>query len=336
MSATSTVRFEDKTPALFSIEEMRELMWIEFERAKRYDYPLTCMMIQVDRLRELENVHGYDVKLDLLRSVAAQVRAQTRNGDLLTCFSDDHLTALFPHTGRELAEVLAQRILKRVRSLQLEASGRSLRITLSIGLSHSQHPHARSFSTLLRVAEEGLSVADAGGGDRCIETELYQLIEEHLTPAELGVPEHILRAVAREGGALVEGGPESPAPTGAVAPDDRASVEERARELAEEQLRALRESQLSSGKENEYLREIDVLERRIAKLTNSLGLTEQELQRLRQIKGIDPGISSIYREVQGLDGGDPRAGKKRELMEHIFAANLELLDELGALQRRGA
>ena len=56
----------------------------------------------------------------------------------------------------------------------------------------------------------------------------------------------------------------------------------------------------------------------------SLGMTEAELARLRGMKGIDEGLSSIYREVQGLDTGDARADLKRELMQKIFAANINM------------
>jgi len=71
-------------------------------------------------------------------------------------------------------------------------------------------------------------------------------------------------------------------------------------------------------------REVENLQRRIQKLTESLGQTEHRLRQVAAMKNIDDGISSIYREVQGLDGGDEQQGKKRELMAEIFAANMRL------------
>jgi hypothetical protein len=84
------------------------------------------------------------------------------------------------------------------------------------------------------------------------------------------------------------------------------------RSEAEEARRALRD------------REIDTLQRRIKKLAESLDQTETRLQRVAAMKSIDPGISSIYREVQGVDFGDSQADKKKELMAEIFKANLKL------------
>ena len=41
-------------------------------------------------------------------------------------------------------------------------------------------------------------------------------------------------------------------------------------------------------------------------------------------KQVDGGISSVYREVQGVADGDGQAGRKKELMAEIFKANLAL------------
>ena len=71
-------------------------------------------------------------------------------------------------------------------------------------------------------------------------------------------------------------------------------------------------------------REVDVLQRRISKLNEALSQTEHKLHAVAAMKNIDEGISSIYRQVQGIDTKDVQAGKKRELMAEIFKANLKL------------
>ncbi len=70
--------------------------------------------------------------------------------------------------------------------------------------------------------------------------------------------------------------------------------------------------------------EVDNFERRIAKLTQSLHLTEDELKRIASEKNIEIGVGSIYRTVQGLSSNDNKYETKKELMSSIFAANLEL------------
>ncbi len=71
-------------------------------------------------------------------------------------------------------------------------------------------------------------------------------------------------------------------------------------------------------------REVDLLQRRIAKLTSSLQDTEVRLNQVAAAKNFDAGIASVYREVQGLADDDSSYEKKKELMAGIFAANLKL------------
>ncbi len=71
-------------------------------------------------------------------------------------------------------------------------------------------------------------------------------------------------------------------------------------------------------------REVDLLRRRIEKLNDSLAETEHRLSEVSAIKNLDTGISSRYREVQGLDSHDEEFEAKNELMTSIFEANLRL------------
>ena len=70
--------------------------------------------------------------------------------------------------------------------------------------------------------------------------------------------------------------------------------------------------------------EVELLQRRIHKLKGSLEATEHNLARLSDGEQVDPGISSIYRQVQGLDQGDTHLKRKRTLMADIFRANVAL------------
>jgi len=71
-------------------------------------------------------------------------------------------------------------------------------------------------------------------------------------------------------------------------------------------------------------REVENLQRRITKLNETLGQTERRLQTVTATRQVDQGISSVYREVQGVDPQDELRERKKELMAEIFKANLAL------------
>jgi len=80
----------------------------------------------------------------------------------------------------------------------------------------------------------------------------------------------------------------------------------------------------AEGSTAEHLRQIDLLQRRISKLTHLLEQTEAELRRIAALKDVDLGVASIYRSVQGLSAEAEAQALKRSLMQEIFQANLQL------------
>src|SRR5690606_19754839 len=87
----------------------------------------------------------------------------------------------------------------------------------------------------------------------------------------------------------------------------RGSVESRLMELVMDIVSGERE-QAETARKALQDREVGNLQRRIKKLNDTLSSTEQRLQTVSAMKSVDGGISSIYREVQGLDDSDAHAG----------------------------
>jgi diguanylate cyclase (GGDEF)-like protein len=341
---------------LFSPEEIQQLMRVEFDRAQRYGFPIVCMKIGVDRFAALQDLYGLESKHEILRAVIALLKSVTRDSDFLAYLVDDRLLAVFPHTPAESAAILARRLLAGARNMTFDSDGRSLRITLSIGVAHNQHPGSLSFETLVDVADEGLAVADAAGGDRFVETELYQLFEQKRSrgkaspaaellrrPTRLMAvpPEHRAAApdrVVREFVPMPVPAPSVPSPEtdpGVRSLSDKlyALIASRGRDeggLTDDEkaliLRALSTMapQPEGISDSEYKRQVEVLERRLQKLTSQLGMTEEELKRIARMKNIDLGVHSIYRTIQGIAEDDGQAELKREMMSQIFEANVKL------------
>jgi hypothetical protein len=69
---------------------------------------------------------------------------------------------------------------------------------------------------------------------------------------------------------------------------------------------------------------VEQLERRLAKLQRTLTETEGLVEQLRHAKEGDPGIESVFKDVQGIDPTDTRADQKRGLLAEVFRLNLEL------------
>jgi diguanylate cyclase (GGDEF)-like protein len=333
MSDSSTTHFRGSSQGLFSPAQIQRLMRIEFERAQRYKYSIVFMLISIDRLAQLQDLYGFQVKEQILDALTGMIKQATRSSDFLGCTLDDRLLVLVPHTPPEGASTMARRMLEAARGLNFEADGRHVRVTVSIGGALNQKQGDLSFETMLEVAEGGLQVASAGGGDRYVHSELYDFFQKKREREAVHMPPQVTAPAP-----IVPGGaPGLDGEAGKLLGDkirelfglndgDSDLLHQIEQEVIAEAIRGMKGDLVReySSNETEHKRQIDLLERRISKLTSTLGLTEQELQRVLRAKNIDPGVASVYKSVQGLSQDEVQAELKKALMEKIFEANVEL------------
>lgn len=318
-----TVQFTGDGEGLFSAPEIQRLMRAECDRAARYAYPLTAMMISVDRLDQLGDLYGTESRDTILEEVSASLEANTRESDLLGCRVGSHFLALFPHTGRGVGLRVAQRLIAETSKLVFDEGSASVGVTLSIGVTFRDEGEGGSFEELRDEVTSAVLEATSAGGNRA---KVYTAppprasMPAAVAPIDLsGSLEELSRSLEEVLGQKVAAMFES---MGQALPDFGGHRKE-VLALAVEKMEAAHE-QLR----REHADRVGMLERRLAKVSESLELTEGELQRALHAKGVDPGVSSIYRTVQGLSDVEEDGELKKEMMAAIFEANLELKAQL--------
>ena len=325
---------------MFSSTELERLMRVEFERARRYQYDLCCLAVAVDRLGLLHDLYGTESRSEILGAVIGLMKSTTRLSDFPRCQVDDYLLVMFPYTSREGSEVLVKRLLKNARGLKFESEGRTIQITLSIGLSHSGDRAVDGFDALVQRAQTGLALARAAGGNRwmqsaAVESELGQFKSE-LEDLRRELDRRVAEVAAGARGAataeemrgedvdLVERIRALFAMQTGRGPDSHrleAEVVKAALQAVQEERRRHGEPPVAVRSDSDA---VESMERRIAKLTRALRATEEELARVAAEKSVDPGVASMYRTVQGLSAEAKDTEQKLQVLARIFEANVEL------------
>lgn len=339
MSDFPTANFSGTDDGLFTVAEIRQLMAAEFDRALRYQYPLVFMAIGVDRIDHLKDLYGFESKAVILRSVTDLLQSVSRTADFLGCLVEDRILTLFPYTPPAGAAAIADRLLSGARELKFDGDGHTLQITLSVGSSHNQTSTPLSYEDMVRTGEEALAEARAGGGDRYLVRE-PKLLSPEPGAIRLPTPGPVAPAPAtrpaappltppdpsREG-ELFERLKDFLSEHTVTKPDVRGME----KEILDSVLKALRDERDKSREQREtktadpHAEQIELMHRRISKLSGMLDRTESELRRLSgKAAQKDEGIASIYDEVQGIDDDESDSGLKKEMMAQIFQANLDL------------
>lgn len=84
----------------------------------------------------------------------------------------------------------------------------------------------------------------------------------------------------------------------------------------------------SSLEDSQARRQIELLERRLAKMARLMERRDSELLSGAARPAVDDGVASIYRDVQGIEGVTEEGRQKKALMSRIFEANLKLRERV--------
>ena len=142
----------------------------EVARCRRERSPLTCLMIDVDHFKRVNDVYGHVVGDEVLQRVAQCIQGQVRDSDVSARYGGEEFVVLLPGTGIEAGRSLAERIRHAVSADVFAVDGvpEALPVTVSIGVAeHGDGPGEADASTagerLIALADEALYEAKAAG-----------------------------------------------------------------------------------------------------------------------------------------------------------------------------
>ncbi len=169
-AAVRELTVRDELTGLLNRKEMTRLLTDEVMRAHRYKHPLSLLLVDVDDLARINAEHGTPMGDEVLRSVAAVLRANLRPVDRPARYGGAELAVLLPDTfasdGVQVAE--------RLRSLVTDAAARTKsaattrpKVTISVGVA-GIHESEKSAEELLRAAVVALKEAKDRGRDAVV------------------------------------------------------------------------------------------------------------------------------------------------------------------------
>jgi diguanylate cyclase (GGDEF)-like protein len=108
----------------------------EIARARRQAYRLSCMYIDIDHFKQVNDTYGHQAGDDVLREVASRIKAELRMSDALGRFGGEEFVVLLIDADLDSAGTVAQRIRASVANQPfLLADGQGLAVTVSIGVA---------------------------------------------------------------------------------------------------------------------------------------------------------------------------------------------------------
>ncbi|MCE9543915.1 MAG: diguanylate cyclase [Planctomycetia bacterium] len=128
---------------------------------ERRDRPFCLLMLDVDHFKEFNDRNGHPVGDRILKEVAGALKATMRDMDVVARYGGDEFAIIMPDTLLTEARMAAERAQRCVETLEIPATGKKLRVTVSEGLAEVM-PGDDAVS-LIRRADDALYAAKQAG-----------------------------------------------------------------------------------------------------------------------------------------------------------------------------
>jgi diguanylate cyclase (GGDEF)-like protein len=146
---------------------LEERLAEELNRSKRYDYPMSFLMIDIDDFKAYNDKNGHQAGDVALQITAHCLKGALRAVDIASRYGGEEFCILLPQTGMAEAAVIADRIRHRVSTTEFpHGSAQPLgHVTISVGVS-TITKNIDTSENIIAAADRALYQAKSHGTDR--------------------------------------------------------------------------------------------------------------------------------------------------------------------------
>jgi diguanylate cyclase (GGDEF)-like protein len=169
----------DDTTGLFNKRRLLEQLELEIARAKRYGEILSCLMLDLDHFKQINDTHGHQAGDEVLRQIGALFRQRLRVTDFVARYGGEEFTILLPCTDASGARRVAESLSSTIRNREFTIPNARTRLTISIGIACcTKFDRLDSQQVILR-ADRALYRAKRAGRDKICLADDSDLSHEH-------------------------------------------------------------------------------------------------------------------------------------------------------------
>jgi diguanylate cyclase (GGDEF)-like protein len=137
------------------------------DRQWKQDTPMSCVMIDIDYFKRINDTLGHAVGDATLRGIAGILREACGPDDLIARYGGEEFCVLLPETSESDAIAWADRVRTRIAASSDLIAGTTVHVTASFGVTQ-RTMDAESLEQFIDKADQALLVAKRSGRDRVI------------------------------------------------------------------------------------------------------------------------------------------------------------------------
>lgn len=151
----------DPLTGLYNRRGFWDLAEHELVRAQRFNRPLSLILIDIDRFKEINDTYGHLMGDKILAAVSANCKAELRQVDIVARYGGDEFVVLLPETNLQEALPAAERLRTRIAALRFSHNEESVHATICVGVAELQMED--SLKSLIERTDQALYRAKQSG-----------------------------------------------------------------------------------------------------------------------------------------------------------------------------
>jgi len=165
LTRVETLANVDSLTGLFNRRRFEAVIDKEFKRSIRYNIPLSCLMLDIDHFKKVNDTFGHAVGDVVLRETVKIIQSNIRDVDTVARWGGEEFIIMSPNTQKNNALVVADRIRKSMAAQSFQSVG-DKKITISIGIADIPDPAINTREQLINAADQALYDAKKSGRNR--------------------------------------------------------------------------------------------------------------------------------------------------------------------------
>jgi len=153
----------DSTTGLFMKRYFQIQLQTEAKRSQRYKRGLSLLILDIDDFKDINDTYGHPFGDLVLKGVAEMVSRSARETDVVARYGGDEIVVILADSTKEMARVVADRILRAVGLHEFRYGNTKASVTVSIGASNMTGERPVSPEELLGLADAALYRAKETG-----------------------------------------------------------------------------------------------------------------------------------------------------------------------------
>jgi diguanylate cyclase (GGDEF)-like protein len=155
----------DYLTGIYNIRYFYHRIIEEFSRSERYVMPISCLMLDIDYFKKINDTYGHKIGDMVLKEFAQQLKKYTRKIDVLARYGGEEFIIMLPQTSDQGAVIEAERIRNSIKLHKFKSLKYRDGITISIGISSYPNEKITTHDELISAADDALYEAKNSGRD---------------------------------------------------------------------------------------------------------------------------------------------------------------------------